>query len=331
MFDYIGSVLETHNIFLLAVFLAGGLYILIRGGGSLIKGAEALSRSYNIDSFIIGLTVVAFGTSLPELFVSFMANLSDRGDIGIGNIIGSNICNIALVLGIGAIIRPVMMRVSTLKVDLPIVFVVSAVFYVMMLDLKVSRMEGVMMTVMFAGYIYYIYKRAKLKNEELLDEDEIPHGLSRTREVVMIIMGIIGLYIGSEFTIRGASGIARAVGVSELAIGLTIVSIGTSLPELVATLQALKMNNPNIGVANIIGSNVFNILFVMGLSASTKPFPVNPDNIKFWGPLMLFVTLILFPMGYKKSKDHKIYRSSGILLLILYLCYLVLSFVIKGT
>ncbi len=327
MYELIASIPGTENIVMLSVFLTGGLFILVKGGNSLIKGSEALSVSYNIDPFVIGLTVVAFGTSLPELFVSFLANLSDRGDIGIGNIIGSNICNIALILGIGAAIKPIQMRLSTLKVDLPIVFLVSAVFYLMMLDNRIERYEGGIMIAMFAGYIFFIYKRAKARHEELLEEDEIPSGQSRSKDIIMIVMGIIGLYIGSEFTIGGASGIARAAGVSELAIGLTIVSIGTSLPELVATLQALKMNNTNIGVGNIIGSNVFNILFVMGLSASTKPFPVNPDNIIFWGPGMLIVTLILFPIGYK---FRRITRFSGVILLSLYLIYLMLSFYLKS-
>ena len=326
MYEFIGNILGTDNILLLSLYLIGGLFVLVKGGHSLIKGSEALSISYNIDPFVIGLTVVAFGTSLPELFVSFLANLSDRGDIGIGNIIGSNICNMALILGIGASIKPIQMRISTLKIDLPIVFLVSALFYIMLLDHRIERYEGVIMTIMFAGYIFFVYKRAKSRHDELLEKDEIPSDQSRMKDIVMIVLGIIGLYIGSEFTIGGASGIARAAGVSELAIGLTIVSIGTSLPELVATLQALKMNNTNIGVGNIIGSNVFNILFVMGLSASTKPFPVNPDNIVFWGPVMLFVTLILFPMGYK---NRSISRLSGVILLIMYTLYLMLSFYLK--
>lgn len=319
------DILDSQNIILLAVFLAAGIYVLMKGGSWLINGSASLSISYNIDPFAVGLTVVAFGTSLPEFFVSFIANLTDKGDIGIGNILGSNVANIALVLGISAVMTPVVMEKMTMKLDLPITFFVSLVFYLFMFDGNITRINGIILTFMFATYIYYVYLRAKSTKEELLEEELELHN-SRMKDVMLILGGIVGLYLGSDLTIRGAAGLARALGVGELAIGLTIVSIGTSLPELVATLSAIRTNNHKIGVGNIIGSNVFNILFVLGISSTVKPFSVNPDNITYWGPAMLLVTAILFPLGWK---NNRLSKRTGILLLVIYAFYLYLSFKLK--
>jgi cation:H+ antiporter len=321
------SLLNTENELLFVIFLIAGLYVLIKGGDTLIRGAESLSVSYNIDPFAIGLTVVAFGTSLPEFFVSFIGNLSGKDDIAIGNILGSNVANIALILGISAVMTPVIMDKVTMKYDLPITLAVSLTFYLFMFDGNITRINGIILTVMFGLYIYYVAWRARTFNEELLEE-EIETNTSRIKDFVLILAGIVGLYIGSDLTIRGASGIARVLGVSELAIGLTIVSVGTSLPELVATIAAIRKNNHKIGVGNIIGSNVFNILFVLGLSSMVKPFAVNPDNIRFWGPLMLFATLLLFPLSYKKNK---ITKASGVFLLVFYSIYVFLSFLLKSS
>ncbi|MFO7809930.1 MAG: calcium/sodium antiporter [Candidatus Delongbacteria bacterium] len=318
--------LQTENTLILLIFFIAGLYLLLKGGDGLIKGSASLSASYNIDPFAIGLTVVAFGTSLPEFFVSFISNITERGDIGIGNILGSNIANIALVLGTGALLAPIMVKRITLKLDIPIIFSVSLIFYLFMLDKEISRVDGIVLSSMFIVYIYYVYRRAKIFDEKLL-EDEIDTESSRLKDAMLILLGIAGLYIGSDLTIRGASGIARTLGVGELAIGLTVVSVGTSLPELVATLSALKSDNHQIGVGNIIGSNVFNILFVMGLSSIAKPFAVHPHNLIYWGPAMLIFTLILFPLGWKNSR---ISRKSGSFLLLLYVIYTAFTFLIKN-
>ncbi len=323
--NFLQSLLATDNGIILTAFLIVGLYVLIKGANTLIGGAESLSVSYNIDPFAIGLTVVAFGTSLPEFFVSFIGNLSDKSDIAIGNILGSNVANIVLILGISAVLKPVIMDKVTIKYDLPITFAVSLTFYLFMFDGNITRINGVILTAAFALYIYYVAWRSRKFNEDLL-EDEIEVHKSRSKDLLLIFLGIVGLYVGSDLTIRGASGIARMLGVTELAIGLTIVSIGTSLPELAATVVAIRRDNHKIGVGNIIGSNVFNILFVMGLSSIAKPFSVNPDNIVFWGPIMLFVTLLLYPLSYKKNLISK---SSGIFMLVLYVFYVCLSFILK--
>jgi cation:H+ antiporter len=321
----ITEILNTGNPIILSIFLAVGLYILIKGGDLLITGAQAISISHNIDPFVIGLTVVAFGTSLPEFFVSFIANINDSPAIGLGNVVGSNIANIALVLGVAATITTIAIKKDTLYKDLPIIFVISVIFYVLMIDGEISRIDGIILTVMFVGYLTYVWIDAKIKKKNLLD-DEIPDIMNSKKNFMLIFFGIIGLYLGSEWTIRGASGLAKLMGISELAIGLTVVAIGTSLPELVATLQAVKKGNHHIGVGNIIGSNAFNLLFVIGINSMIKPFPVDDSTIVIWGPVMLFVTAILFFLGIKK---FSLSRFSGILLLVMYAVYTVFSFLIQ--
>ena len=292
---------------------------------SLINGAESVSVAYKIDPFVIGLTVVAFGTSLPEFFVSFIANINDSPAIGLGNVIGSNIANIALVLGIAATITTIVIKKDTLYKDLPIIFVISVIFYVLMIDGEISRIDGLILIVMFVGYMAYIWIDAKIKKKNLLD-DEISDIVSSKKNFLLIFFGIIGLYLGSEWTIRGATGLAKLMGVSELAIGLTIVAVGTSLPELVATLQAVRKGNHHIGVGNIIGSNAFNLLFVIGINSMIKPFPVDESSIVIWGPVMLFITALLFFLGWKK---FSISRFAGITLLVMYAVYTVFSFVVQ--
>ncbi|NOR45919.1 MAG: calcium/sodium antiporter [Candidatus Delongbacteria bacterium] len=323
--DTITNILNTGNPIILTIFLILGLYVLIKGGDLLINGAESVSVAYNIDPFVIGLTVVAFGTSLPEFFVSFIANINDSPAIGLGNVIGSNIANIALVLGIAATITTITIRKETLFKDLPIIFGISVIFYVLMIDGDISRVDGLILTVMFVGYMAYIWIDAKRKKKNLLD-DELSDIVSSKKNFLLILFGIIGLYLGSEWTIRGATGLAKLMGVSELAIGLTIVAVGTSLPELVATLQAVKKGNHHIGVGNIIGSNAFNLLFVIGINSMIKPFPVDSSSIVIWGPVMLFITAFLFILGFKK---FSLSRFAGITLLVMYAVYTVFSFVIQ--
>lgn len=323
--ESITELLNTGNPIILSILLIAGLYILIKGGDLLITGAQAISISHNIDPFVIGLTVVAFGTSLPEFFVSFIANINDSPAIGLGNVVGSNIANIALVLGVAATITTIMIKKDTLYKDLPIIFVISVIFYLLMIDGEISRVDGIILTVMFIGYLAYVWIDAKIKKKNLLD-DEIPDLMNSKKNFMLIFFGIIGLYLGSEWTIRGASGLASLMGVSELAIGLTIVAVGTSLPELVATLQAVKKGNHHIGVGNIIGSNAFNLLFVIGINSMIKPFPVDDSSIVIWGPTMLVVTGILFFLGWRK---FSLSRFSGILLLAMYAVYTVFSFLIQ--
>ncbi|MDA3885026.1 MAG: sodium:calcium antiporter, partial [Candidatus Delongbacteria bacterium] len=219
----ITEILNTGNPIILSILLILGLYILIKGGDLLITGAQAISISHNIDPFVIGLTVVAFGTSLPEFFVSFIANINDSPAIGLGNVVGSNIANIALVLGVAATITTIAIKKDTLYKDLPIIFVISVIFYVLMIDGEISRIDGIILTVMFVGYLTYVWIDAKIKKKNLLD-DEIPDIMNSKKNFMLIFFGIIGLYLGSEWTIRGASGLAKLMGISELAIGLTVVA-----------------------------------------------------------------------------------------------------------
>ena len=271
------------------------------------------------------MTVVAFGTSLPEFFVSFMANIKGSQAIGLGNIIGSNIANIALILGIAALFQPLKIDRDTLKKDFPIVFGVSLVSFLMMIDGFISRLDGAILTAGFIAYLTYVYFKAKSGKEDLLEE-EIGHSKKQWYNYIYIITGITGLYFGADLTITNGTTIAKIFGVSDLVIGLTVVAVGTSLPELATTITAVKNHSHGIGVGNIVGSNIFNILFVLGINSTVRKFAVDSTNIYVWGPLMLVVTLLLFPLFGKKLELN---RKGGIILLTIYAAYTATTFLIK--
>ena len=307
------------------LLLIFGLFLLLKGGDFLIIGSERISRNHGVKPIIIGMTVVAFGTSLPEFFVSFMANIKGSQAIGLGNIIGSNIANIALILGIAALFQSLKIDRDTLKKDFPIVFGVSLIAFLMMLDGVISRLDGTILTAGFIAYLMYVYFKAKSGKEDLLEE-EIGHSKKHWHNYALVIVGIIGLYFGADLTIANGTIIAKIFGVSDLVIGLTIVAVGTSLPELAATIAAIKNNNHEIGVGNIVGSNIFNILFVLGINSIVKEFAVDSTNIYIWGPLMLVITLLLFPLFGKKLELN---RKGGIILLAIYAAYTTMTFLIK--
>ena len=311
-----------YNIFILTV----GLILLLKGSDYLVIGSSRISRNFGVQPLIIGMTVVAFGTSLPEFIVSLESAIAGEQGIGLGNIIGSNIANIALVLGVAALIKPLKIEKDVLKKDLPTVIVISIIAYIMMLDNEVGFIDGTILTIIFIIFLYRMFLKAKKGKVPL---DDIGRSKSPYINYIYAIGGITALAFGARFTIEGASGVATYFGISSLAIGLTVVAIGTSLPELVATLTAIKKGEDEIGVGNIIGSNIFNLLFVLGIISLIKPFEVADINITLFGPLMIFVAIILLPMGY--NKELKISRLSGLFLVTLYISYIVISFLMKTT
>ena len=306
-----------YNIFILTI----GLILLLKGSDFLVIGSSRISRNFGVKPLIIGMTVVAFGTSLPEFLVSLESAIEGEQGIGLGNIIGSNIANIALVLGVAALIKPLKIEKEVLKKDLPTIIVISIISYIMMLDGEVGFIDGTILIILFIAFLYRMFIKAKKGKVEF---DDIGRSSSPYINYLLSIGGIAGLAFGASFTIDGASGIATYFGVSKLAIGLTVVAIGTSLPELVATLTAIKKGEDEIGVGNIIGSNIFNLLFVMGIISTIKPFEVDDINITFFAPLMIFVAILLFFLG--KNKNFQISRKSGLALVILYISYIVISF-----
>ena len=301
-----------------------GFILVVKGADYLISGASGFSKQFGINPLFIGLTVVAFGTSLPEFVVSLIDAINGSEGIGIGNVIGSNIANIALILGFVSILKPIKVQERVFKRDLPITFVVSLIFYLMMLDGVISAIDGSILVMIFIGYLTYVYRKARSGEEEFEEEEDIEK--DSFKNSLKTIGGLAALFYGAKLLIDNASIIAASFGISELVIGLTIVAIGTSLPELVTTMQALRKDEDDIGVGGIVGSNIFNVLFVIGIISIIKPFHVDTTNITIFGPFMLFITLLLYPLSIK---GKILTRRSGIIFFSLYLLYTFYSFIGK--
>ena len=247
------------------LMLALGFVLLVKGADWFVDGAAGIANKFKIPQLIIGLTIVAMGTSAPGAAVSISAALKGSAEITIGNIVGSNILNILIILGLTAVITPVAVAKSTIRVDIPFMLAISILLLVQGLDGSVTLLDGIVLLVVFAGYLTYLVVNAR-KNPEQLEEEQI-----KNQSIWMCLLwtaiGLVAIILGSNFSVDAASNIARILGLSERFIGLTIVALGTSLPELVTSVMAARKGNADIAIGNIVGSNIFNILFVVGLSS----------------------------------------------------------------
>lgn len=253
------------------LMLALGFVLLVKGADWFVDGAAGIANKFKIPQLIIGLTIVAMGTSAPEAAVSISAALKGSAEITIGNIVGSNILNILIILGLTAVITPVAVAKSTIRVDIPFMLAISILLLVQGLDGSVTLLDGIVLLVVFAGYLTYLVINAR-KNPEQLEEERI-----KNQSIWMCLLwtavGLVAIILGSNFSVDAASNIARILGLSERFIGLTIVALGTSLPELVTSVMAARKGNADIAIGNIVGSNIFNILFVVGLSSVIVSVP----------------------------------------------------------
>ena len=289
------------------VLLIGGLIVLIIAGEALVRGAVGVALKFNIPTLVIGMTIVSFGTSAPELLVSLKAALNDHPELAIGNVIGSNIANIALVLGITTMILPIVVKRPTARIDWPIMMVTIILFYIFILDQKIVWYEGVVLTIGLVAFNYYMFWSAKKDKEiEVLDEEtEEVKKSSILVNILYIAGGAIGLVLGASWLLDGAVAIASNFGVSEHVIGVTIVAFGTSVPELITSLVAAFKKHTDISVGNLIGSNIFNILGVVGITAMVKEIPVSMQVITndiYW---VLGISFLVFPLmiiGYKINR-----------------------------
>jgi len=324
------------------ILFAVGLFILIKGADLLVSGASALALRLNIKPIVVGLTVVAFGTSSPELVVSATSILSNNTGIALGNIIGSNIANILLVLGISALICTLhVSRNTTLKeipmsllgviavivlgmqeiIDIGGGFQLSSVIFDNNLEGFISRADGFILLLFFSIFVYYTITIAKGVTDGSSEIEKKPLKTS----LIFIILGLFGLTLGGKLTVDGAIFIARLFGVSDNFIGLTLVAVGTSLPELVTSIVAALRRNVDILIGNVIGSNIFNILFVLGIVSVIKPIPLFTENV-FDIVVLFFTTIILFILLFTYRK-HRISKQEGIILIILYILYIVFIFI----
>ena len=306
------------------VLLVIGLLLLVKGADFLVDGASALAKKYKISDLAIGLTIVAFGTSMPELVVNVIASIQNHQDIVLGNVIGSNNFNIFLILGIAGLISPLIVQSSTIWKEIPISFGAILLFYIFANDFfsidsqSISRIDGFILLVLFGLFLYYVYKQLKTDNTEL----EITHkNFSNQIITLYIIIGLTGLSFGGRFVVINAVEIAKMLGVSEKIIGITILAAGTSLPELATSVMAAIKRNNDIAVGNIIGSNIFNIFLILSISSLINPIKFdivfNTDlYILAGGTIFLFIAMFT---GKKKKLD----RWEAVLLLLSYSIYTV--------
>lgn len=291
-----------------------GFVLLIKGADIFVDGSSGIAAKFGIPQLVIGLTIVAMGTSSPEAAVSISAALKGSAEITIGNIVGSNILNILIILGISSVIVPLAVAKSTMRYEIPFMIVITVLLLVTGLNGSIGIVEGIILLSAFAVYLTYLFIMAK---NDMKQEDS-PKDISTVKAALFIILGLAMIVLGSNFTVDAASAIALSLGLSERFIGLTIVALGTSLPELCTSVSAARKGNADIAIGNIVGSNIFNILFIVGLSAliTEVPFARNFIFDTLIAAAAAVMLLICCLLGKGRLK-----RSAGILMLIGYTVY----------
>ena len=299
------------------IAIAIGIFLLIKGGDWLMRASVALSFSFSIPKIVIGMTVVSFATSAPELIVSVQAALSGHPDLALGNVVGSNIANLGLVLGITAIISPINVSQSFYKTDWPMMIVSSLLFYYFIVtDNKLDAVEGAFMFVLLIFFIFYLIK---FQNKTELDENTNIEQLMTLKKMIgYLLIGGFSLWLGSETLIKGAVSLAQSMGVSERIISVSIVSLGTSIPELTASIIAIINKEKAISIGNLVGSNIFNLMAVLGITAMIHPLSVEDpgllSNDVLW---MLGISFLILPLVFLPKSSRLVLRD-GLILIILY-------------
>lgn len=317
-------------IFVSLIKLVIGFLLLVKGADYFVEGASSIAKKLRIPTFVIGLTIVAFGTSAPELAVSISAALKGSNDIAIGNVVGSNIFNTLVVLGASAAITPIAVEKGVIKKDYPLSIFAAILLGVLSLDMilfkapamTLSRVDGIILLVAFAFFMYTTVKAglkqraaANPEHEEALANMYMP----AWKSILILVVGLAGIVIGGDLSVEGAKEIARAFGLSEALIGLTIVAFGTSLPELVTSIVAARKGESDIAVGNVIGSNIFNIFFILGVSATILPMNVSSTYLYDIAILVAVMVLSYIPI----AKTKKVSRGMGVTMVAAYLAYTV--------
>jgi len=308
-----------------SILVVAGLALLIWGAGRFVHGAAATARNLGVAPLMIGLTVVALATSAPEILVSIVAAIDDQPGLAFGNAIGSNIVNIGLVLGMTAMIRPIKLESATLRREMPALLAVSLLTVSLFLDAFLSRIDGI---VMLTGLVIVMVWLARLGMRSAANdpikidyEAEIPDDVSMTMAIVWLLVGLAILLVGAKMLEYGAVRIAEDLGVSEVVIGVTIVAFGTSLPELAVSLASALKGEYGLAIGNIVGSNIFNLLAVIGVAATIEPSALAPSVLSLHIFVMVAFTLVLFAMTYDYDGRAKLSRLEGAGLLIAYMAY----------
>lgn len=306
------------------LWLVLGLIVLIVAGEFLVKGAVGIALKFNISTLVIGMTIVAFGTSAPELLVSVKAAIEGHPEISIGNVIGSNIANLALVLGLTTIVLPINVQRSTIRLDWPIMMLATIAFSLFIINGIIDWWEGVLYIVALIAFNFFMIKNSANSVEINDDVEQVNSNKNFLKNILFVIIGVIGLAFGANWLLDGAVQIALNFGVSEYIIGATIVAFGTSVPELVTSLVAAFKKQTDISIGNLIGSNIFNLFAVLGITSVVKEIPISvqvQNEDVYW---LLGISFLIFPL---MIYNNRINRLSGLILVAAYIAYI--YFVLK--
>ena len=315
------------------ILLAAGFILLIKGADFLVDGASSIARRLNVSDLVIGLTVVAFGTSTPELVVNIIAGAKGNTDIAIGNVLGSNIANVFLVLGISAVIYPLAVSKGTVWKEIPFSLLAAIVLAFLVNDQLIDKRNGSVLSrsdglVLLSFFVIFLYYSAHIAHEiDGLDARAAPKIFGLIKSLGLLILGLAGLIIGGQWIVSGAVHLALKMGLSQFTVGLTVVAVGTSLPELATSAMAAYRKNVDIAVGNVVGSNIFNIFFVLGISSIIRPLPFQMEDNIYIGMVVL-ASILMFGFMFT-GKRRSLDRWEGRLLLIIYATY-VFFLVMKG-
>lgn len=324
--DWFGNSIPA-SVIVSVLFLVLGFWGLIKGADMFVDGASQIAAKMKVPLIVIGLTVVAFGTCAPEAAISITSAFQNNAGIAVGNVIGSNIMNILLILGISSVICRLPVKKTTLRYEIPFVILITAVLLLLgVLENNLSRIDGIIFIVLFAVFMIYLIKLSKSGDNSLMDDvPEIDENASVPKMLLFVLLGLAMIVLGSDFTVSGATRIAEVIGIDDRIIGLTVVAFGTSLPELVTCIQAARKNKADIAIGNIIGSNIFNILFVVGISALVSPSPIGfadtfiADSAAAIAAAVLLLLLVL--------KNKRVSRLGGVIMLACYAGYFTYLFI----
>ncbi|WP_417442352.1 calcium/sodium antiporter [Idiomarina abyssalis] len=302
-----------------------GLVVLVWSADRFVEGAAAVARHLGMAPLVIGMVIIGFGTSAPEMVVSALASMQGNPALALGNAYGSNITNIALVLGITALLAPIAVKSVVIRREMPVLIAITLLSAVFLLDYQITRLEAVLLLVVFLGYMgWSVWIGSKSSDDSLAAEytQEIDsHPLPMKPAIIWLIVGLLLLIVSSRALVWGAVNIAVSLGVSDLVIGLTVVAIGTSLPELASAIAATRKNEHDLALGNVIGSNMFNTLAVVGIAGAIEPVSLEPLVLSRDWVAMAILTLLLMVFGIRKARQGRINRVHGIIFICLYLLY----------
>lgn len=311
-----------------AVILLLGLVLVIFGADLMVSGSVAVAKRYRMPQFLIGLTIVGIGTSMPELVVSFIAGLEDKGAIAVGNVVGSNLANTLLILGTAAMIRPLSISPAAIKTDIPYNILATIILFLMCFGFTfwnaphagiLSRFDGIILLVLFCVYMAYSFKTTPKTEVPSPDTVQKPP-MALWKAALFIAGGLAALIVGGRWFVNGASGVAASLGISEAIIAITVVAIGTSLPELATSVVAAVKGNTQLALGNVIGSNIFNICLILGISATVKP--INAAGILPLDLLAPIVAAVMLWLAAYTFRGRRVNRADGAIFLAVYIAYI---------